>query len=668
MASKKTNLALVRDAKPSMRELNDSLINFLNSLGTSKDPTTGYLYALNEIDRSQLNNAYRGSWLAKKIIDVPAKDATSKWRRWQADQADITKIEDVEKRFDLQRKIKRAMIRARLYGGAGLVIGVGDAGESKDPLDVERVKAGSLQFVHVMSKHELRANERITDPKSPWFGQPESYEITVTQAISSGGTLNQSEKIHPSRVVQLLGEEVPDTFLGSVDNWNADSVLQSCDEAIRGAGIVIGGIAALIGDMKFDIIGVPGLTSQMGDKDYKKRLLERFAVANMAKSICNTLLMDKEESWERIQTTLTGLPEVVRVYMELCGGASGIPVSRLIGPGQHGLGGSASGETDIANYYDTVTNEQETVVGPAMTMLDEVIIRSALGSADPSIYYAWTPLRELTEKQKADMAKVKADTAKVYSDTGLINEDVLRAGVVNQLIEDETFAGMEQAVQEYGAEPAAPPPQLDPAAALAAAAATKVTPGQAADAAPRTIYVRRDVLNADEIKTWANKQGFASTVPADQMHVTIIYSRSAIDWMKTGTDWSMSPGEEKTGNLTIPPGGARLVEKMGDAVALLFNSSRLGYRHEDFKRAGAESDYPEYQPHISLTFEPGDLNLAGVVPYRGEIRLGPEIFEQVNDSERWRDSFAEDAAYTASRGKPMTPAKTAKRKRGPKAK
>ena len=46
-------------------------------------------------------------------------------------------------------------------------------------------------------------------------------------------------------------------------------------------------------------------------------------------------------------------------------------------------------------------------------------------------------------------------------------------------------------------------------------------------------------------------------------------------------------------------------------------------------RRGASHDYPDYQPHISLTGEP--VNLDGVEPYRGEIVLGPEVFAEVDE-------------------------------------
>jgi hypothetical protein len=194
---------------------------------------------------------------------------------------------------------------------------------------------------------------------------------------------------------------------------------------------------------------------------------------------------------------------------------------------------------------------------------------------------------------------------------------------------------MEAAVDEYGAEPEEPEPEPVVETNPVNEKLPKVT-----DARPRTLYVRRDVLNAGDIVRWAKGQGFVDTLPADDMHVTIAFSRTAVDWMKVEPTWSGDEG----GTLTIKPGGARLVERLGEATVLLFNASELSWRHESIKRAGASWDFPEYQPHVMITYDP-PADLESIEPYRGEIKLGPEVFEEVDEdwSKRLRGQIAADA-------------------------
>jgi len=152
------------------------------------------------------------------------------------------------------------------------------------------------------------------------------------------------------------------------------------------------------------------------------------------------------------------------------------------------------------------------------------------------------------------------------------------------------------------------------------------------DLSPRTLYVRRDVLNKGEIVKWARAQGFKDIVP--DLHVTIAYSNKPVDWARAGDSYGM--GQDDKGHLHITPGGMRIMETFGKAQVLAFVSSALSWRHEDIKtRCDASWDHPEYQPHITISY--ADDPPTSVTPYRGKIVLGPEIFEEVDNT--WEDDW-----------------------------
>lgn len=164
------------------------------------------------------------------------------------------------------------------------------------------------------------------------------------------------------------------------------------------------------------------------------------------------------------------------------------------------------------------------------------------------------------------------------------------------------------------------------------------TPAPAPDerATPRTLYVRRDLLNGGDLVKWAKAQGFKSTLEPSDMHVTITFSRRPVDWMKMGESWS---GDNK-GELVVKPGGARMVEKLGaSAVVLLFACSELSWRHEDMVHNGASFDFDQYQPHVTISYAGAPADLTKVEPYRGELRFGPEIFEELDED--WKAGVSE---------------------------
>ena len=146
----------------------------------------------------------------------------------------------------------------------------------------------------------------------------------------------------------------------------------------------------------------------------------------------------------------------------------------------------------------------------------------------------------------------------------------------------------------------------------------------AAKAAPRPLYVYRKLKNAREVIRWAKVNGFKTTLPASDMHVTLLYSKRPVDPMAMGTGFT---GEK----VTVGEGGPRALERFGDAVVLSFRSNELEWRHEQMVDDGASHDYGGYQPHITLSWTvPADFDLDAVEPYQGKLVFGPETFETIN--------------------------------------
>jgi len=828
----------------------DTLVDLNSGLGTIKDPVARAQFTFLTLTQADIENAYRGDWVARKIIDIPAADATRAWREWQAKNSQIDALEEAERTLLLQSKTKLALQKAGLFGGSALFMGIDGAGKPEEPLNLSRVKRGSLKFVHALSRYGIATGQRIDDLESPWYGEPEYYERR--------GRDGKNLRIHPSRVLRFLGNPYPEEERAP-DVW-ADSRLQSLYDTVRRVDLVTGGTAAMVNDAKMDVIKIPKLGEALATTESTNRLIDRFATANIAKSNFSLLLLDAAEEWQRITTAFGGLNDIMRMYLVIASGAADIPVTRMLGQAPSGL--HSTGESEVRNYYDSVSTRQATEITPVLSRLDDVLERSACGNAT-SIYYEWAPLWQLTEAEKADLAFKKAQAFQIDAALGIINEDVLRDARLNQLIEDNTYPGIEAAIEQYGAEPDVPDvpaPQLGPdgkpittppgqqgggntpptpannnqparlqntasnvinldaaydpaehphepagsgkggqfaekgddegddedtststdkpdvkdigdpnkehvvndpnytyihstAADVQTTAKKKqlklkekaqpaktprqpldpdqkaelkqqqaeergdapknsaqfkvnarggkivgrgtvpakgplsqpalmrfpnnsvstvseaqggtthttthtvatsdieylatggdwkpllVTPKQQiGDAQPRSLYVRRDVVNAKDIIDWAkNTAGFTTTVPADQMHVTVAFSRTPVDWMQAGQDY----GNDQDGGVTIRAGGPRLIDRFGDAIVLCFASNDLSWRWRMLRDIGASWDHADYNPHVTITWQADpNLDVTKIEPYRGEIKLGPEIFEEVKED--WASGLTED--------------------------
>ena len=602
--------------------LRDRLTSLVANLGTSRDKAATTRYAAPLVTDDELTNAYRGSWLPRKIVDIPALDACRNWRQWQASKEQISALEAEEKRLNVRGNILEAMTKARLYGGAAVYIGT-DQAEPMKPLSPESIGRGGVKHLTVMPRRAMTAGDIETDPMSPLYGKPRFYRIGSPQK----GTVD----VHPSRLVVFIGapHPEPDQAMGTEYGWG-DSALTSLMDQMKQAEGTSANIASIVFEAKVDVIKIPGFMDNLADPNYEAAMLNRLQLAMTAKGINGALLLDKEEEYDQKSASFASLTDVLMAFMQLVSGAADIPVTRLLGQSPAGL--NASGDADIRNYYDRIKAMQELTVTPAMAVLDECLIRSALGARPPEVHYKWESLWQSTNKELADIGKTLADTIKTIADTGLIPDQALSEAAVNALIESGVMPGLEHAMDEYGQE------RDSEADQRAAMSGSKPDPDESAmtDAAPRPLYVHRKVLNADAIVAWAKSQGFESTLPAEDMHVTVAFSKTPVDWMKAGTDWA----NDETGRIKVVPGGARLIERFdGGAIVLLFNSSHLSWRHEAIKEAGASWDWPEYQPHITITYKAGAVDLSKIEPYRGPIELGPEVFEELDLD--WKEKVSE---------------------------
>lgn len=608
--------------------LGDGLQNALANINTPRDKATGSVYRFLRHNDAELAAAYRSAWLPRKIVDIPAQDATRRWRAWNADKAEISAIEIEETRLGLQRAVRDCMISSRLLGGAAIYIGTGESNVSK-PLNVDRIGVGGVRHLTVIPRTILTAGDIDTDPESPWFGKPAFYKL--------GKGTGQQVEIHPSRLAIMHGAPIPagaDAFAS--DGWG-DSVLQCSIQAIKQADGVSASAASLMFEANVDVLHLPKLMTMLDEPGGENAVTRYLSILATNKGINGMLVLDggatvdgktsNKTEYERKGASFAGIGDVWDRFMQAVSGAADIPATRLFGQAPTGM--NSTGESDLQNYAQRVAAMQSMEIGPALAVLDECLIRSALGSRPPEVYYEWRSIWETTAKERAEIGKATAEIVGALAGTNLFPIPTLQQAAANAMIETGSLPGLEGAVDEFGLE-LDEPDEADDLAAMGEPQESRIK-SRANDAAPRSLYVHRRVENAGDLIAWAKSQGFKTTLPADDMHVTVAYSRVPVDWMAAGEAW-----DEK---VEIAPGGPRLIDQFGEARVLLFASSSLKWRHDQFKEVGASWDHPEYQPHITISYDPDSPDLTNVEPYKGKIVLGPEVFSEVEED--WSDKIKE---------------------------
>lgn len=422
-----------------LANISDGLRNMVANLGTSRDKSEGSAYQFTPMADHQLVAAYRGAWLPRKLVDIPALDSTRRWRSWNAEAGQITAIEAEEKRLGLQRKLLQAMTAARLYGGAAIYIGTGEE-QIDQPLDLDRIGLGGVKYLTVLTKRHLVPGLLEDDPSSEYFNRPKMYQLAASR--------DRLAWIHPSRLVLLNGAEPPEDEMDTTKGWG-DSVLQAVMQAVLQADSTSANIASLVFESKVDVVKIPGMMEGLRDPQYEKRLIDRFTLASTAKGINGTLVLDDQEQYEQKSAAFTTLPDIMDRFYQNVSGAADIPMTRLFGRSPAGM--NATGESDLRNYYDRIQSHQELTLSPAMKNLDEALIRSALGDRPEEINYDWRSLWQSSDKERAEIGEITARMVKALKEAEVMPIETLGSATVNSMIEGGHLPGLEAAVEEFGA-------------------------------------------------------------------------------------------------------------------------------------------------------------------------------------------------------------------------
>lgn len=140
-------------------------------------------------------------------------------------------------------------------------------------------------------------------------------------------------------------------------------------------------------------------------------------------------------------------------------------------------------------------------------------------------------------------------------------------------------------------------------------------------------YVYRKLLETDEIVNWAKEQGLSHMLDPDDLHATIVYSKS---------DFTKAPDS----NTVKIKGGSRNIKKYPStygnkkALVLEFSCPLIEQQHKAYLAAGATSEYPTFLLQMTLTYKGSKVDISNIEPYKGPLFFSEEYQEPLID-EPW---------------------------------
>jgi hypothetical protein len=248
------------------------------------------------------------------------------------------------------------------------------------------------------------------------LGMPKYYEI-IGDAAGLPGL-----KVHHSRVIRFDGLEMPYYQKKYENSWGISVVEPMYDISMAFDSLILGA-GQLVFKAHLRGIGVDGLRQALsiGGKA-EEAVIKQFEYIRMMQTNEGLTLLDAKDTFWSQAYSFSGLPEMIVQFEQQFAGAGDIPLVRFFGMSPAGL--NSTGESDLRNHYDHIKEEQESQLrAPLEEKLFPVLCRSVLGIPWPeNATIEFNSLWQMTDKEKADMAKVDIDGVNELYNSGLLTQ------------------------------------------------------------------------------------------------------------------------------------------------------------------------------------------------------------------------------------------------------
>lgn len=378
----------------------DGVSNPLLRIGTGTLNTfaaTTYRPEFVTMSRQLLEWAYQSSWLCGLAVDIVAEDMTRegidiKLNDPTAAEAMKADIDD----YGVMESLCEAIKWARLYGGAIAVIMV-DGQSVRDPL--VKVPRGSFRGLIVLDRWQLDCTN--LDPVQNLgrdFGKPEFYRVIGKNCEVEF----ESDEIHHSRVIRLEGRKLPFYLRQSYQGWGA-SVVEPLWNRVKGFDLATEGVTQLLSKAYLRYYKVKGLRDILTNSLARDGFMKQMDVIREFQNAEGLTIGDTDDDFQTLTYSFTGIPEVMLQLGQQISGALGIPLVRLFGQSPAGL--SATGESDIRMYYDSIKKQQRSMLRSGVKKLLDVIYMSCTGRSVPDdLSFEFSSLWQMSQREKAEVA------------------------------------------------------------------------------------------------------------------------------------------------------------------------------------------------------------------------------------------------------------------------
>ena len=433
----------------------DGYVNVLNQYGTQNDTTEQYEYSPEGgVMDIKLNQLYEGDGLFAKIIDTPADECVK--QGFSFGNLSDEKVESFLRQslddLDWEDVFSTAVKWSRLFGGAIGVMLVDDGGELDEPLNWSSIK--SIDEVRIYERAIVQPDYTSLYRINPQydggshiqskFGMPQYYTV-----MSQYGSF----VVHESRCLVFRNGRLPERTSNPLYQiWGMPEYIR-IKRAMRDATVAHGDATKLLERSVQAVYSMKGLADECSTEEGENRILKRLQTIDTSRGLMNTISIDADgENYDFKTFSFSGVSDVVDTSCNLLSALTNIPQTILFGRSPAGM--SATGESDMENFYNFVERIQKTMLRPNLQVLLDVIIQAGVHSGEldkaPDIHLEFNPLWSLSEAEQAQVESTKAQTASTRANTAIayVNNQILDPTEVRRKLADSGEFNVEDIITE----------------------------------------------------------------------------------------------------------------------------------------------------------------------------------------------------------------------------
>lgn len=433
----------------------DGYVNVLNQYGTQNDTTEQYEYSPEgSVMDIKLNQLYEGDGLFAKIIDTPADECVK--QGFSFGNLSDEKVESFLRQslddLDWEDIFSTAVKWSRLFGGAIGVMLIDDGGELDEPLNWSSIK--SIDEVRIYERAIVQPDYTSLYRINPQydggsrvqskFGMPQYYTV-----MSQYGSF----VVHESRCLVFRNGRLPERTSNPLYQiWGMPEYIR-IKRAMRDATVAHGDATKLLERSVQAVYSMKGLADECSTEEGENRILKRLQTIDTSRGLMNTISIDADgENYDFKTFSFSGVSDVVDTSCNLLSALTNIPQTILFGRSPAGM--SATGESDMENFYNFVERIQKTMLRPNLQVLLDVIIQAGVHAGEldkaPDIHLEFNPLWSLSEAEQAQVEATKAATASTRANTAIayVNSQILDPTEVRRKLADSGEFNVEDIITE----------------------------------------------------------------------------------------------------------------------------------------------------------------------------------------------------------------------------